>query len=101
MHVLNWSTERPTKEGIYWLSMPPDTPHHNQPRCRKVYVYETLRCMVTLDFEAPDARDRVLVVGGDDEAATWPDCAREMISIHDELFDQAKWAEPEDPADPF
>jgi len=103
MHILDWTTDRPKTEGTYWLSMPPDTPYYNQPRCREVYVSETQRCMLTLDFEAPDASDRVLVVGGDDEAATvtWPDSARDMIDIHSATFDGAQWAQREMPADPF
>lgn len=101
MHVLNWTTEKPQKEGTYWLSMPPDAPQGAKPRCRKVYVCQSVRCMVTLDFEGPDAYDPVLVVGLNDQAAHWPDSADETIDVHDKRFDGAKWAKPEEPADPF
>ncbi len=96
-----WTTDRPTEPGEYWLSMPPDSRYPNQPRVREAYVYESQRCMVTLDFEASDAYEPMLVVGGNDEAGTWPDNSSDILSVQDTRFDGAKWSRRETPADPF
>ena len=97
----NWTSERPTKPGEYWLSLPPDD-RQSMPRVRPAYVYASRRCMVTLNFDAPDAYEPVLVVGGSDETSSvWPDSADQCIDINDTVFDGALWAPRETPADPF
>ena len=97
----DWTTDRPTEPGEYWVSLPPDPRYPNQPRVREAYVYESNRCMVTLDFEAADAYEPMLVVGGHDEAGTWPDNSSDILSVQDTRFDGAKWSRRETPADPF
>lgn len=58
--------------------------------------------MVTLDFDAPNAYDPVLAVGGCDETSNvWPESADRRIDIGDPVFDGALWAEKDYPADPF
>jgi len=100
--VMKWTDERPTEPGEYWLSMPPGDQHHAEPRCRSAYVYESRRCMVTLDFDSPDAYEPVLVVGGCDETSSvWPDSSDKSIDINSTVFDGAKWSRRETPADPF
>ena len=47
---MNWTHDRPTKPGEYWLSLPPDD-RQSMPRVRPAYVYESRRCMVTLNFD--------------------------------------------------
>jgi len=96
-----WTTDRPTEPGEYWVSLLPDPRYPNQPRVREAYVYESHRCMVTLDFEASDAYEPMLVVGGHDEAGTWPDNSSDILSVQDTRFDGAKWSRRETPADPF
>ena len=97
----NWTTDRPTQPGEYWLSLPPDD-RQSMPRVRSAYVYESRRCSVTLDFDAPDAYEPVLVVGGSDETSSvWPDSADQCIDINDTVLDGALWAPHETPADPF
>lgn len=97
----NWTNERPTKPGEYWLSLPPDG-RQSMPRVRSAYVYESRRCSVTLDFDAPDAYEPVLVVGASDEtSSTWPDGADRQIDINDTVLDGALWSVRETPADPF
>ena len=97
-----WTDERPTEPGEYWLSMPPGNRYHSQPRCRSAYVYESRRCMVTLEFDSPDAYEPVLVVGGCDETSSvWPDSSDKSIDINSTVFDGAKWSRRETPADPF
>ena len=78
---MTWTDERPTEPGEYWLSMPPGDRYHSQPRCRSAYVYESRRCMVTLEFDSPDAYEPVLVVGGCDETSSvWPDSSDEQLA---------------------
>ena len=97
----DWTTDRPTEPGEYWLSLPPDD-RQSMPRVRPAYVYESRRCMVTLNFDAPDAYEPVLVVGGSDETSSvWPDSADQCIDINDTVLDGALWAPRETPADPF
>ena len=102
MSESKWTDERPTEPGEYWLSMPPGDRYHSQPRCRSAYVYESRRCMVTLEFDSPDAYEPVLVVGGCDETSSvWPDSSDKSIDINSTVFDGAKWSRRETPADPF
>jgi len=102
MSESKWTDERPSEPGEYWLSMPPGDLHHAEPRCRSAYVYESRRCMVTLDFDSPDAYEPVLVVGGCDETSSvWPDSSDKSIDINSTVFDGAKWSRRETPADPF
>lgn len=101
---MNWTSERPTKPGEYWLSLPPDDKRStDRDRVRSAYVYESRRCSVTLDFDAPGAYQAVLVVGCCDEtfSCVWPDSADRQIDIHDRVFDGALWAERTTPEDPF
>lgn len=101
MSRIDWTTDRPTEPGEYWLSLPPDD-RQSMPRVRSAYVYESRRCSVTLDFDAPDAYEPVLVVGASDEtSSTWPDGADRQIDINDTVLDGALWTPRETPADPF
>jgi len=81
----NWTTDRPTEPGEYWVSLHPD----NRDR---LWASQSVMCVVV----AWNQHGGFLSV-------RWFDADREECShsINDLLFDGAKWSRRETPADPF
>ena len=96
----NWTTDRPTKPGEYWLSIHPSKRGAWAP----VYVaeiYQGQRWYVDGKWDAPDSDDYVLYVGDDDNNDQLPNPWRTKRFLDDSLFDGAQWAERATPDDPF
>jgi len=81
----NWTTDRPTEPGEYWVSLHPD----NRDR---LWASQSVMCVVVTWNQH-----------GGFLSVRWFDADREECShsINDLLFDCAKWSRRETPADPF
>lgn len=76
-----WTTDRPTEPGEYWVSLPPAH--------RKQYAH---KCVV-LPVVVKLSRGGLLVVGLIGTTGFWV--------VTDAQLDGAKWSRRETPADPF
>mgnify|MGYP006935548183 CR=1 FL=1 len=79
-----WTTDRPTEPGEYWVALHPD-------QRERLYASQPLMC-VALGWNC-----------GGFLAVRWFDSDRQecSLSLEDLLFDGAKWSRRETPADPF
>lgn len=97
-----WTTERPTKAGEYWLSIAPSQ-RGSWPAVFLARIMEGCRWYVDGEWEAADANDKVLFVGGssdyhyEEQAPPWD----KRLFLDDKLLRGAQWREQIDPADPF
>ena len=76
---IEWTDERPTEPGEYWLSIPP---------ARRRGVCEKMRAV----------RIRI---GERAKLNAWDDIGLWLGRLEDSYFDNAKWSRRETPADPF
>ena len=75
-HPIEWTDERPTEPGEYWLSVAPAN--------RKTYRMSSVDAVVI---------DKSLFASLTDQ--TW------IGYVNHQMFDGAKWSRRETPADPF
>ena len=78
---IEWTDERPTEPGEYWLSLHPD---------QRLGAMATDGAVAECRL-APNARR----LSGRDRDGAW------SMSIDDPMLDGAKWSRRETPADPF
>ena len=79
-HPIEWTDERPTKPGEYWLSLPPDR--------RQQYGHKQSVLSVAVKVAKSG-----LAAGLIGTTGYWP--------LSDSQFDGALWSVRETPADPF
>ena len=80
-HPIEWTDERPSEPGEYWLSIPP--------KQRTQYAH---RCDM-LPVRVKRSRNGSLVVGLIGTTGFW--------EVTDAQLNRAKWSRRETPADPF
>ena len=85
--TLNWTTERPTKDGTYWMSLRPEHRYIRETACTLFGVMEPVTLYTNADGDQIILLDR------------WDDSITEDRGGG--LLDGALWAPRETPADPF
>ena len=83
----NWTTERPTKDGTYWMSLRPEHRYIRETACTLFGVMEPVTLYTNADGDQIILLDR------------WDDSITEDRGGG--LLDGALWAPRETPADPF
>ena len=78
-HKIEWTEDRPTEPGEYWLSIPPARRRAACEKLRAVYVK----------------------IGEPVKLNVWDDIGLWLGCLEDSYFANAKWSRRETPADPF